>query len=568
MHRLTLGLGLAIVALVGLVGLWSASALAERARAELVEAKRSSASMVVRVFAASLAAPLDFGDDEGIRTKMANLRSNAEVLYAGVWRAGEDDALTRFGREPPSTATAILASQVLPDALEIVERVTDPTARHLGTVKVGFTLVPELRRYESTRNRILLFAGLLTMIFSALVLWFARRTFGRRSDGLAGDGAARARIGLPQQFYPLSDGAASGPGPGDVLGRYQLLTCVGQGGMGRVWAARQLGSPLERLVAIKTATERAEEGPDHRTLFMDEARIALLIRHPNVCGVYELGEHDGRLYQVMEWCDGASLRQVLDRLPNARMDLRVAARITAKVGAGLHAAHELEDDDGVQMHVVHRDVSPQNILISTQGQVKMTDFGVAKATGQLHKPTSTGEVKGKLSYMAPEQVIGQEVDRRADIFALGCVMYEASTGRSPFASEGALSTLYQLISQPVASPTAWVSDYPQELADIVLKALSKDPADRYETAEQFAVALECWLALSSEVVTEQSIAELVTGATGSFVREKLRLIEQATRLIPQPDGFGPEVLTLPLPMLNARPTVPAGPAGRKPGTAQ
>ena len=365
--------------------------------------------------------------------------------------------------------------------------------------------------------------------------------------------------------------------------------------MGRVWAARNVSSVLQRIVAVKTATRRAEQKTEIRHLFMDEARIALLVRHPNVCGVNEFGEHEGVLYQVMEWCDGASLRQVLDRLAGGCMDIPVAVRIMAKVSAGLHAAHELLDDDGVPMHVVHRDVSPQNILISTTGQVKVTDFGVAKANGQLHRPIGNAEMKGKVSYIAPEQVMGGEVDRRADIFALGSILYEATTGHCPFSCEGSPATLYQLISQPIVPPQKWVPSYPPELAEIVLGALGKDPAERYATAEQLGVALESWLVKMSLVVTERTIADMMAAAVGSFTREKGKRIEHSLALSAPPSSVSatltlPELAmgpppeparpTLPArpnamraqsaavairPSVAARPTLPAGPAARKPG---
>jgi eukaryotic-like serine/threonine-protein kinase len=407
--------------------------------------------------------------------------------------------------------------------------------------------------------------------------------------------APAARVGPERDKAELEVRADGGPRPGDVLGQYQLLACVGEGGMGRVWAARNVSSVLQRIVAVKTATRRSEQKTELRHLFMDEARIALLVRHPNVCGVNEFGEHEGVLYQVMEWCDGASLRQVLDRLPGGRMEIPIAVRIMAKVSAGLHAAHELIDDDGVPMHVVHRDVSPQNILISTTGQVKVTDFGVAKANGQLHRPLGSAEVKGKLSYIAPEQVMGGDVDRRADIFALGSILYEATTGHCPFSCEGSPSTLYQLISQPIVPPQKWVPSYPPELAEIVLGALGKDPADRYATAEQLGVALESWLAKMSLVVTERTIADMMTASVGSFTREKAKRIEHSLALSAPPSSvsatltlpdlaMGPSVEparpTLPArpnvmraqsaavvvrPSLAARPTLPAGPAARKPG---
>jgi serine/threonine protein kinase len=235
----------------------------------------------------------------------------------------------------------------------------------------------------------------------------------------------------------------------------------------------------------------------------------------------------------MEWCDGASLRQVLDWLPEPRLDLPVAARIIASVSAGLHAAHQLEDDDAVPLHVVHRDVSPQNILISRQGQVQVTDFGVAKVQGQLQRAGSSGDMRGKASYMAPEQVTGDEVDQRTDIFALGCVLYEATVGRVPFQSEGGLSSNYQVLAHDVPPPRSIIADYPQELANVVTKALARDPRDRYQTAEELGVALEAWLARAHGIVTEQTIAELMTRAAEPFIKEKARRIEQAlARLAP------------------------------------
>ncbi len=327
--------------------------------------------------------------------------------------------------------------------------------------------------------------------------------------------------------------------------------------MGRVWAARQVGSPLQRLVAVKTAISGQSQTPEFQRLFMDEARIASLIHHPHVCGVYELGEEKGTLYLVMEWCDGSSLRQVMDKLPNGRMDLAVASRIVANVAAGLHAAHELEDSDGTKLRVVHRDVSPQNVLISKNGHVKVADFGVAKAQGQLHRPTETGEMKGKLAYMAPEQVTAKDIDHRADIFALGCVLYEVTVGRRPFQGEGALSTLYQLLEQAVMSPVEASPGYPPELAAIVLKALAKDAEDRFQTAEDLRVALEGWIASTGSKANEREIAALLRATLGDEVDQKSRSINEAAAKLKEgpsdrADGGG----------RNSRPTSPASPESR------
>jgi serine/threonine-protein kinase len=332
-----------------------------------------------------------------------------------------------------------------------------------------------------------------------------------------------------------------------------LLAAVGEGGMGRVWAARQVNSPLQRLVAVKTAISGQSQTPEFQRLFMDEARIASLIHHPHVCGVYELGEENGTLYLVMEWCDGASLRQVMDKLPDGRMDLAVAARIVANVAAGLHAAHELEDSDGTKLRVVHRDVSPQNVLISKNGHVKVADFGVAKAQGQLHRPTETGEMKGKLAYMAPEQVTAKDIDHRADIFALGCVLYEVTVGRRPFQGEGALSTLYQLLEQAVAAPGEVCPGYPPELSIIVLKALAKDAENRFQTAEDLRVALESWIASTGSKANEREIAALVREMLGDEIDQKSRSINEAAAKLKErpaleaeaPNSAGPSSATTP-----------------------
>ncbi len=296
--------------------------------------------------------------------------------------------------------------------------------------------------------------------------------------------------------------------------------------MGRVWAARQLGA-LQRLVAIKTALTDAAQTAEFERVFLDEARIASLIHHPHVCGVYELGEQDGVLYLVMEWSDGGTLLEVVRRQPDGRIGATLAASIIAKVCAGLHAAHELEDELGEPLNVVHRDVTPQNILLSSQGHVRLADFGVAKAQGQIHRPTETGEVKGKLNYMAPEQLTSKHVDRRVDIFALGCVLYECTVGRRPFQGDGALSTLYLILEQEVASPCESVANYPEGLARIVLKALNKRAEDRYQSAEEMQKDLEAWLIAQGARVGESDVAALVLSSLGDTIRARNELIELA-----------------------------------------
>src|SRR5579872_6472081 len=203
-----------------------------------------------------------------------------------------------------------------------------------------------------------------------------------------------------------NDLSTSDLGPGARLGRYELLLPIAYGGMARVWAARQHGQRgFSKTVAIKTILPHLAHNPEFEKMFLDEARIAAGVHHPNVTEIYDLGEEGRVLYLAMEWVNGDSLVHLLRGMQGKTsqpIEPRIAARIIADACAGLHAAHELTDDDGRLLNVVHRDVSPHNILVSLEGTVKMTDFGVAKALGQTHQETAAGQVKGKVAYMAPE----------------------------------------------------------------------------------------------------------------------------------------------------------------------
>ena len=308
-----------------------------------------------------------------------------------------------------------------------------------------------------------------------------------------------------------------------MLGSYQLLVPIGAGGMGRVWVARETrvipGTGKWRLVAVKTAL--AEDNASHeffRTLF-DEARIASLLTHPNVCTIHVVEKERGVDYLVMDYSDGASLRELLDAVPGKKLHPHLAARIMARVCSGLQAAHDLVGEDGEPLGVVHRDVSPQNVLIAANGQVRITDFGVAKARGQLHAPTQTGEVKGKIAYMAPEQVTTRDIDRRVDVFAVGCMLYEATAGERPFHGGDALSTLYQLLEQPIVPPSAraGAENYSPELEAIVLKAMARDREERYPSAAEFGRALERWLITEKAGVSDSDVAVTLKGALGDHI---------------------------------------------------
>lgn len=329
--------------------------------------------------------------------------------------------------------------------------------------------------------------------------------------------------------------------PGATLGRYEVLVPVGQGGMAEVWVARVLqGARRGQLVALKMILPELAENVAFQEMFGDEARIASRVVHPNVCKTFELGEERGIRFLAMEWVDGTSLARLLEtsgegpassRRP--KLDARVAARILAHVCAGLHSAHELLNDDGTPLGVVHRDVSPANVLITRRGEIKITDFGVAKAVGKAHR-TLAGQLKGKLQYMSPEQLLdGANIDRRSDIFSLGCVLHEATTGRQTFAGSSDPQIMRAILLNLFEPPRALVPDYPVELEDVVVRALTKDRGDRFATAERMRWALEGYLHKSGPPVTAQHVAELTAERCGAEIEAlsgKIKAaVERSTR---------------------------------------
>jgi len=320
--------------------------------------------------------------------------------------------------------------------------------------------------------------------------------------------------------------------PGDLIGRYQLTSLLASGGMGQVWTARPVGSGFARTVALKLVRSEMSGDENYARMFIDEATVASSIHHPNVCETYELGRHGDRLYMAMEWVAGDSLAGLL-RQGEAlvALDLRVAGRIIADACAGLHAAHETVGPDGTLLGVVHRDVSPPNILISAQGQSKVSDFGIAKARHQLHERTKTGEVKGKFAYIPPEQISGSAVDRRADVYAMGCVLYVATLGSRPFGN-GA-DALRKILLNEYKRPRMLRPDYPETLEAIIVKALAASPDERFQTAEELQMALEEWLVASGRLVTATDVAKCVKERLNPEVRARNEALLSQNRVAPE-----------------------------------
>ena len=317
---------------------------------------------------------------------------------------------------------------------------------------------------------------------------------------------------------------------GQVLGRYELLAPVARGGMGQVWLARLRGARgFQKLVAIKTVLPaRGDSGRMERMLF-DEARIASLIQHSNVAQTHELGEHAGTLYLVMEWIEGEPLSYLLTCAEQrGGMPLSVAVNIVAQTLRGLHAAHELVDDAGSLLGVVHRDVSPHNVLVSYEGVAKLLDFGIAKAFNEDSSSTQTGEIKGKFSYMAPEQILGEPIDRRADIFSVGIMLYTVTTGRHPFKTHNSAGVLHSISSQePAPRPSLVKPGYSRTLEAVVLKALEKSPDKRYASAEEMRLALQ----RAVPHAFNSGVEEQLRGYLNELVGERAALKREALRKI-------------------------------------
>ena len=289
--------------------------------------------------------------------------------------------------------------------------------------------------------------------------------------------------------------------------------------MARVWAAREVQSG--QYYALKMLRSHLAEDATFRDMFFDEARIASLTQHENVAHTYELLELDGILCLVMELVEGPSLVRIVrpgsaerDDAKRVPLPPRLAARIVAEASAGLHAAHELRDDSGQSLGVVHRDVSPQNVLLSVDGQVKVTDFGVAKALNKINV-TLAGQIKGKLAYMSPEQLTGGGIDRRSDVFALGSLLYELTVGQRAFDGDSDPEVMRAILTGEPTPPSRIVNGFPPALEQIIMRAIASDPLQRWQTARQMQEALEGYIAQSGPPVTPADLAALLHERTGT-----------------------------------------------------
>ena len=318
--------------------------------------------------------------------------------------------------------------------------------------------------------------------------------------------------------------------PGVTLGRYEILMPVAQGGMASVWAARMVGSRgFQKIVAIKTMLPHLSDEPEFEAMFLDEARLASRVRHPHVAEILDLGDEEGMLYLVMEWVNGETLF-VLNQSAKKKggFPLPLLLHLMSSICSGLHAAHEMHDEKGQPIGLVHRDVNPANIMVSYDGIVKVVDFGVAKATARVSQTRVTGMLKGKAHYMAPEQVKGEALDRRADIFALGILMYVMISGRHPFKAESEKQTMENIVASDPVSIGDLVPDLRPDLAALVMKALAKNAADRWSDCAEMQRALDQISNAISAAVTDGDLAKFVRSVMGD--RSEQRRTELATAI--------------------------------------
>ncbi|MBX3189459.1 MAG: protein kinase [Labilithrix sp.] len=303
------------------------------------------------------------------------------------------------------------------------------------------------------------------------------------------------------------ESAALGSGPGGLAAKYRSLFVVGRGGMGSVEAALDIGhEESQRVVALKRLLPDAARDGRRVEMFMREAKLAALLEHPNVVRAYDFGEIDGELYLAMEYVEGQPLSRVLQALADAgdKLDPSLVAYVLGEVCAGLHAAHELVGKDGQPLALVHRDVSPQNVMLAYDGHVRLLDFGVAKI--EAESVTKTGEVKGKTAYMSPEQAMGDPIDRRSDLFGVGAVLYECSSLRRMWGAGTDMEVIRKLALE--APPP--LEGAPAEMIALYMRLVAREASDRPTTAGEVADAL----------------AKLVPQGTASAAKELRGLLER------------------------------------------
>ncbi len=301
----------------------------------------------------------------------------------------------------------------------------------------------------------------------------------------------------------------SGLTPIGKIGRYDLIGRLAMGGMAEIFLARESGpQTVQRHVVVKRVLPHIAEDQRLVDMFVHEARLCMNLSHPNICPIYEFGDAGGSFFLAMEWVRGVSLRELLDRVERP-LPIPFLVRVFADVAGALHHAHTCTDGAGKPLAIVHRDVSPENIMIGFDGVPKLLDFGVAKAATQNHK-TEAGNLKGKFAYISPEQYQGQPLDGRSDVFSLGVCMYEALTGENVYDRASEYETVAAIVLDPdVPSVRDRRADVPPELDAIVRRAMAKDQRERTASADELQAALVAFASRSGASQRHADVASTV-----------------------------------------------------------
>jgi len=304
--------------------------------------------------------------------------------------------------------------------------------------------------------------------------------------------------------------------------RYELIGEIASGGMATVFLARLTGvGGFQRFVAIKRLHPHLAGEKEFVEMFLDEARLAAGIHHSNVVSILEVGASPLGYYLVMEYVEGDTLARLLARAAGKgqRLPTPIALRIVVDTLFGLHGAHELRDDKGKILDLVHRDVSPQNVLVGIDGMARITDFGVARATSRLTS-TRVGQLKGKIAYMAPEQAQGETLDRRADVFSAGILVWETLAAKRLFKAENEAATLSRVMNEPIPDLTRVAPHLSRELSAVVKHALARDRNQRFPTAQHFAEAIEAAASHRDGIAPAQHVAQFVKDMIGQEIEQQ------------------------------------------------
>jgi len=301
------------------------------------------------------------------------------------------------------------------------------------------------------------------------------------------------------------------------VGRYEVISHLATGGMAQIYLARQSGlGAFERHVVLKTILRERASDQRFVTMFLDEAKLAATLNHQNIAQVYEVDQADGNYFMAMEYVHGENARAILEHTLRKgwTIPLELAVMIVSGAAAGLHHAHERKGKQGQPLNIVHRDVSPANIMVGYDGSVKVLDFGIAKAEERATK-TVGGTIKGKYGYMSPEQCKGKPIDRRSDIFALGICLYELTTLRRAFKGNDDFETMKRIVAGDVILPSVAVAGYPRELEAIILTALANDPNARFQTAQEMTEALDAFTVRMKLTGSNTAMGRFMTQLFGS-----------------------------------------------------